>query len=55
MGSHEILMTEGSGNSHLQRLGNRKRSKSRGDLKVPIRDVDLDPVVFSAASESGVV
>lgn len=49
--SHDILVTDGSGNSQIQRLGIRKRSKSRGDITVPSRDAEIDPLGFSAASE----
>lgn len=53
----EIIVTEGSGaNSHLQRLGIRKRSKSRGDIIVPIEECNpFDHVGYSAASEAAAV
>jgi hypothetical protein len=53
--SHDILVTDGSGNSQIQRLGIRKRSKSRGDITVPSRDADIDPLGFSATSEPAAV
>jgi hypothetical protein len=53
----EILVTEGSGaNSHLHRLGMRKRSKSRGDIVVPMDECNpFDPLGYSAASEAAAV
>ena len=53
----EIIVTEGSGaNSHLQRLGIRKRSKSRGDIIVPMDEGNpFDNVGYSAASEAAAV
>jgi len=51
MTSNEIIVTEGSGNSNIIRLGIRKRSKSRGDSIIPGKESVLDPMVFSAASE----